>query len=441
MTAPSAVAAPPHCLPANEAARLIAAGSLGALELAEACLARIAQRDGELRAWAFVEPEQVRAEAASRDRTRHRGPLAGIPIGVKDIIDTADMPTEMGSPIYRGHRPPADAACVGLLRMAGAVIMGKTVTTEFAGSHPGPTTNPHDPTRTPGGSSSGSAAAVADGMVPVALGTQTGGSVLRPSAYCGIIGFKPTFGTFNLGGVKPAAESLDTLGLHARSLEDIELVAACLAGRPARALKAGPDAPRIGVCRTPMWDAAAPETMAALEDAAARLGAAGAHVSEVVLAPEFAAIDAARELINAYERSRLMAHEWTHHRDLLSERLRAILTQGYDMPYDDYIGAMELAGRCRHRIGESFAGLDVILAPAADGEAPPGLGATGNARFQGIWTFLHLPTITLPTHLSPAGMPVGIQLVGRHRGERLLLDAAKWAFDTLGPATARMQAA
>ena len=254
------------------------------------------------------------AAARELDRGPIRGALHGVPIGIKDVIDTADQPTEMGSPIYRGHRPACDAACVALLRAAGAVILGKTVTCEFAGMTAGPTTNPHNPAHTPGGSSSGSAAAVADLMLPAALGTQTGGSVLRPAAYCGVIGYKPTFGAFNRAGLKFAAESLDTIGLMARSLDDIELVTSVLLGGQPGAPVALGAAPAIGLCRTPLWDTAQPETKHAVEDAAARLAQAGAAVREVVLPADFAGLKtAARETINNYERSKSMAAEWASH--------------------------------------------------------------------------------------------------------------------------------
>jgi amidase len=217
---------------------MISTGRTSAEAVVQACLDRIAERDPDVHAWAFIDPSQALEQARRLDRSESFGPLHGVPIAVKDIIDTCDMPTSMGSPIYAGFQPRGDAACVALVRNAGAVILGKTVTAEFASSAPGPTVNPHNHRHTPGGSSSGSAAAVADYMVPVAFGTQTGGSVLRPSAYCGIIGYRPTFGMFNMTGVKPAAQSLDTLGLHARSLDDIELLTAVLVGRdrPVKAL-------------------------------------------------------------------------------------------------------------------------------------------------------------------------------------------------------------
>ena len=257
---------------AVEAAALIAAGKLTAVKLAEDCLARVAAREEAVQAWAYIDPQQVLAEARARDAEPPRSPLHGIPVAIKDIIDTGDMPTEYGSPIYAGHRPRADAACVALLRNAGAVIMGKTVTAEFAMSHPGKTRNPLNKAHTPGGSSSGSAAAVADWMSPLALGTQTGGSVLRPAAFCGVVGFKPTFDAINPAGVKPNSASYDTVGLIARSVADVALGFAVMtnSGAAGSALPAV-DKPRIGFCRTPQWPKAEACTMAALEDAASRL--------------------------------------------------------------------------------------------------------------------------------------------------------------------------
>ena len=272
-------------------ARAIADGRTTSEVAVGACLARIAEREDVVRAWAFLDPDLALAQARACDTaTAPVGPLHGVPVGIKDIFDTADMPTGMGSPIYAGHRPAADAAAVAMLRAAGAVILGKTVTAEFAGTHPGATTNPHDPARTPGGSSQGSAAGVADGMVPVALGTQTGGSVLRPSSYCGIVGFKPSFGTFNRAGIKFAAESLDTIGLHARNLEDVVLLRDVLTGRNPDGIAPFDKSPRIGVCRTPLWHLAEPETVAAVEDAAEAIRRAGAAVQDPTSTVRFESI-------------------------------------------------------------------------------------------------------------------------------------------------------
>ena len=394
-------------LTATEIVRATFAGETTCEAVVRDCLARIAAREGDVHAWASIDPELALRAGARARSSSVRGPLHGVPIGVKDIIDTFDLPTEMGSPIYRGHRPAADAACVGLVRAAGAVILGKTVTCEFAGMTPGITANPHDIAHTPGGSSSGSGAAVADHMVPAAFGTQTGGSVLRPAAYCGVFGFKPTFGAFNRRGVYPAAESLDTLGLIARSLDDIELLSTVLELRTPSALGSLDRPPRVGLCRTPLWDTAQPETVAAIEDAATRLGKAGAQVREVTLPDAFSGLrNAARETINNYERAAAMAHEWNNHREQISERLRKRIAIGRAMPHEDYLAALRLGEDCRARLPAVFDGVDVLLAPCANGEAPRGLGETGDPGFQAIWTILHTPC-PHTTHAPRAKRPAG----------------------------------
>jgi len=422
-------------LSASAVAEKIAAGETTAVAVTEACLARIEAREGELHAWAFIDADLALQQARACDNTTPQGLLHGVPLGVKDIIDTSDMPTQMGSPIYAGRRPPADAACVALVRGAGAIVLGKTVTTEFAGSFPGPTTNPYDSTRSPGGSSSGSAAAVADFMAPAAFGTQTGSSILRPSAYCGVIGYKPTFGTFNIAGIKAASQSLDTLGLHVRSLDDIQLLTAVLVNRPLEPLEAPAAGPKIGVCRTPLWDVAQPETQAAVEDAASRLAQAGANVREVTTPNAFDILEDARIAINCYERSRHMTNEWRDHRDALSDMFQAVMQTGLDMPYGDYVAAMRLTEDCRQQSDAVFDGLDILLAPCVDGEAPEGLEYSGNPRLPGFWTAIRLPAISLPTHTGPNGLPVGIQLVGRYRDDDRLLSVAKWVLEKLGSPT------
>lgn len=418
---------------ACEIALSIAKGETSAEAVVRDCLARIEEREQIVHAWAFLDPDLALRQARERDRSTVRGPLHGVPIGVKDIIDTAGMPTEMGSPIYRGHRPPADAACVAQVLAAGAVILGKTVTAEFAGMTPGPTANPHNRLHTPGGSSSGSGAAVADFMVPVAFGTQTGGSVLRPAAFCGVVGYKPTFGRYNRAGVKAAAESLDTLGLLARSIDDVALLDSVLAGGIAPSFRSLDLPPVIGVCRTHLWPMALPETVEAIDDAAARLGAAGARVSEVTLPEAFTGLTRARELINNFERARAMGYEWHNCRGLISERLRRCIQQGFETPRGDYVAALQLASDCRARLDALFGGLDVLLAPCVPGEAPFGLESTGDPRFQELWTLLHAPAMTLPTHSGPCRLPVGIQLVGRRFGDEKLLAVARWIWDRLGP--------
>jgi len=420
-------------LTAAEIVHATTAGEISCEAVTRACLDRIAARESVVHAWASFDPELALKQARALDRATTRGPLHGVPVGVKDIIDTFDQPTEMGSPIYRGHRPAADAACVALVRAAGAVILGKTVTCEFAGMTPLDTTNPHDVARTPGGSSSGSGAAVADRMAPVAFGTQTGGSVLRPASYCGVFGFKPTYNAFNRRGVFPAAESLDTIGLMARSIDDIELFSDVLELRPAAQPITLTRAPRIGLCRTPMWSTAQPETAAAVEDAAAQLGKAGAQVREIVLPEAFAGLrNAARETINNYERAAAMAHEWNTQREAISERLRKRLEIGRATPHADYLAALKLVEDCRMLLGDVFADCDVLLAPAVHGEAPLGLGETGDPGFQAIWTALYTPAMTMPTYRGPNRMPVGIQLVALPHEDRRLFAAARWVWQHIG---------
>ena len=287
-----------HELGAAEAARRIARGELTSEALVSACLARIVERDGQVQAWAYLEPDYALAQARELDRGPRRGPLHGVPFGIKDVFDTADLPTEYNSSIYRGHRPRADAACVMALRQAGAVILGKTVSTEYAYSNPSKTRNPHNPAHTPGGSSSGSAAAVADFMVPAALGTQTAGSVIRPAAYCGAVGCKPSFGLVNRAGLKMQAESLDTIGAFARHPEDLALVLEALSGRAPPDFGAAIERPRVGLCRTPRWGDADAATHANLEAAAQRLAQAGARSSRSTYRK------AARRSSSATQRSR-----------------------------------------------------------------------------------------------------------------------------------------
>lgn len=421
-----------NSLSATEIAAGVAAGTFTAEAVTAACLNRIAEREDAVGAWEFLDPEIALAQARAIDASDVKGPLAGVPVGVKDIIDTYDMPTGMGSPIYDEHRPPADASCVAQMRAAGAVILGKTVTCEFAGLTPRKTANPHDPARTPGGSSSGSAAAVADEMIPLAFGTQTGGSVLRPSSYCGIVGYKPSFDTFSLTGVYPAAESLDTLGLHARNLDDIELASAALLRRPVEPAQEIKKPPVVGLCKTPMWDQAQPETREAVEAAAAAMQAAGAMVRDFELPEEFDWLGELRGMINGWERADVMADEWARNRDALSDQMQATIQGGLDTPYRDYVDAMHLMETCRGRTTQSFEGCDVLLTPAVDGEAPVGLAETGSPRFQALWTMLHTPTITLPTHEGPNGLPVGIQLVAPYRADRSLIGISRWAMEVCG---------
>ncbi|MCS0496567.1 amidase [Ancylobacter sp. MQZ15Z-1] len=421
----SAVPEALNALSAMEMVRGISGGRFTAEAVMRACLERVAAREPEVKAWAALDAEKALAAARLADRTPARGLLHGVPFGVKDVIETGELPTAMGSPLYEGYRPRVDAACVALARAAGALVLGKTITAEFAGSAPTHTHNPLALERTPGGSSSGSAAAVADLMVPVAYGTQTGGSILRPASFCGVIGFKPTFGTFNPVGVKPAAESFDTVGLIARTLDDIELFASVLSND--EAMHVVPETPpRVGIFRTHLWDTAQPETVEAIEVAAHTLGSAGATVIEIPVPAYFERMTAERAVINAYERAQSLAAEWQFGRDAFSPQMIATCEKGFAIGRHEYVEAQIHVAQYRRAAAGLFEQVDVLLTPCVPGEAPQGLAYAGDPRFQEIWTMLHLPSLTLPTHRGPNGLPVGIQLVAAHYCETLLLGAARW---------------
>ena len=410
-----------------EAAALMASGKLSAVQLAEDCLARIEQREQDVQAWAYIDPQHVLAQAQASDRQRRRSPLHGIPVAVKDIIDTSDMPTEYGSPIYAGHRPRTDAACVAMLRNAGALVMGKAVTAEFASQHPGKTRNPHNTAHTPGGSSSGSAAAVADFMVPLALGTQTGGSVIRPSAFCGIVGFKPTFNVINRVGVKPNSESLDTVGILARTVPDAALTFSILTAQDIPDFGAAAMSnPRIGFYRTPQWRHADRATAEALEAALPRLAKAGARVTEAVLPEIFGDAVAAQGRISDYEFSRALLHERLNFSGKISATLNKKLAQSDKCTAAQYIAARKLLTECRRLLDDAFVDFDILLVPSTPGEAPAGIETTGEAIFNRMWTALHVPAVTVPVFTGPAGLPIGAQLIGPFGMDHKTLVHAEW---------------
>jgi Asp-tRNA(Asn)/Glu-tRNA(Gln) amidotransferase A subunit family amidase len=389
---------------------------LSAGDLVRQCLARIAEREPVVQAWEVLDAEGALAEARRIDALRDRPPLCGLPVGVKDLIDTADLPTAYGSPMYRGHRPSRDAECVRRLRDAGAIVLGKTVTTEFAVYSPGKTRNPRDPSRTPGGSSSGSAAAVADGMVPVALGSQTAGSVIRPASYCGVIGYKPTYGLLPLEGVHPLSPSLDTLGVFAGSLQDIPPVISALSQAPAMPIRTR--RPRLGLCRTEAWPRAAPQTQQLIEKAAKALGA-----GDVELAPSFAGLIDAQIAIMGAEAALTMREE---PQSELTARLREFLGEGAGVSPERLAAVREQAQRCRRELDRVFDDLDALITPATTGDAPEGLGATGDPVFCRIWTLLGVPCISLPVLTGPAGLPIGLQIVARRGSDDEVLSAAAW---------------
>ena len=411
------------CPTAIAAARRIADGTLTSEALVRACLDRIREREPLVQAWQHLDMDTALRMARHVDRCGS-GALKGLPIGVKDIIDTVDMPTGYGSPLYETSRPPRDAACVALARHAGALILGKTVTTEFAYFQPGKTRNPRDPDRTPGGSSSGSAAAAASGMVPLAFGTQTAGSIIRPASFCGCVGYKPTFGLIDRTGVRPFADSLDTVGVFATTVEDAAFFASVVAGRPNLHIADEVFRPRIGLTRTHAWEAAEPATATALDEAAARLRAAGLEVRKVALPERWLGLLEAQKTIMAFEAARSHAPEMLTAPDRLSVKLRELLEAGAVIAAEDYDAAKVLVAEARAGFGDVLDGLDVLLTPSAPGEAPVGLGATGDPVFNRLWTALGVPCISVPGLTGPMGMPVGVQVVGRWGDDRHTLAAS-----------------
>jgi Asp-tRNA(Asn)/Glu-tRNA(Gln) amidotransferase A subunit family amidase len=429
-------------LSASDAAKAIRDGAISAEQLVAACLARVREVDDKVQAWQFLDPEHALAQARTLDQARREGrptgPLHGVPVGIKDIVDTGDMPTEDGTVLHAGRMPTADAIVVASLRAAGAVIMGKTVTTECAYFSPGKTRNPHNPEHTPGGSSSGSAAAVAAGMVPVALGSQTNGSVVRPAAFCGVYGFKPTHGLIPRGGILRLSRTLDHVGVFARTLEDVALVCESLVGHDERdpdtrpraripfsavAAEEPPLPPLLAFVRTPVWDRAAPDTREAFEELVAALDD---RVQELEL-PESArsAWDWHRTIMDAEMAASLDA-EWERGRDRLSEALRALLARGRETSALEYQRALARIPLINEGFTELFSRFDAILTPSAPGTAPRGLASTGDPAFCTLWTLCGMPALNLPLMHGSNGLPLGAQLVGPRYGDARLLRTARW---------------
>lgn len=412
----------PYQLTAAEAADLIGERKLSCEELVRSCLARIERREPQVRAWLHLDPDLALRNARELDRRRSTSRLHGLPIGVKDVIDTADMPTTQNSPIYANCRVGRDAACVAVVRHSGALILGKTDTVEFAaGGRKALTRNPFNPSHTPGGSSSGSGAAVGDFHVPLAFGTQTAGSVIRPAAFNGVYAFKPSWSLVSREGLRMSALSLDTAGWFGRSVEDLILVAEAfrLPKMDAPARIAGL---RVGLCRSPVWDKAEPATRDALAAAAQRLEAAGATVEELELPARFRGLTEARELIGRAEGSAAFLPEYLGAYDKLMPDLRSRVELRAAFPTEKLLESYALADGCRREFDLMFGpALDVVLTPSAPGEAPEGLQTTGNWVFNEIWTLLHVPCIAVPVGRGPLGLPVGVQLVGRRLADSRLL--------------------
>ena len=429
-------------LGATEAAAAIRDGQITSEELVDACLARIDEVEQSVQAWAFLEAKHALEQARAADETRRRGKpvgaLHGVPVGIKDNIDTADMPTEDGTPLHAGRRPRKDATVVSLLRRAGAVILGKTVTTELAVYAPGKTRNPHDPARTPGGSSSGSAAAVAAQMVPLAIGSQTNGSVIRPASYCGIVGYKPTHGLISRGGILRQSRVLDQVGVFARSLADAALLAQELMAfdssdpdlRPCASprlldfvTRPLPLPPRFAFVKTPMWDQASADTQAAFAELVESLGN---QVTEVTLPEPFADAVTLHRLIMESDLALSFAPEYQHGAAQLSATLRQMIERGQRHLAVDYNRAVARIPIFNAALDDVFHEFHAIVTPATIGEAPRGLETTGNPVFCTLWTLCGLPTITVPIMQGAEGLPLGVQLVGPRGDDARLLQCARW---------------
>lgn len=430
-----------------QAATEIRASRLDSAELVRACLDRVNAADGAIGAWAFLDPEHAMSQAKAMDERRASGAqlgrLHGVPIAIKDIFDTGDMPTEMGSPIHKDRTPRRDAAVVARLRAAGAVIMGKTVTTEFAYFHPGKTRNPHDPKRTPGGSSSGSAAAVASMMVPGALGSQTNGSTIRPAAFCGTVGYKPTHGLIPRSGGLLLSRTLDHVGIFTRTVEDAGLMAEAMMGHDAGdpdtkpfavpplaklAAEEPPVAPRFAFLKTPAWERAEKQTHEAFAELVESLGDG---VEEIELPSVADDIFGMHRTIMDVEMARALRREYEHARDQMSPKLRELIERGLRHPAIEYRRALDEIETINAIVDDVFNEYDVILTPAAPGEAPLGIEATGDPAFCTIWTYLGLPAVTMPLLTGEAGLPMGVQLIARRGYDARALRTAKWLADTL----------
>ena len=414
-------------LTASEAAARIADGALSSEELVRACLERIRAREEQVRAWSFIDPDLALAQARERDKTARASHLHGLPIGVKDTIDTGDMPTQYNSPIYVDYRPARDAACVNVIRHAGAVVMGKTETMEFAAAgRLAASRHPADFNRSPGGSSSGSAAAVADFMVPLALATQTGGSTIRPAAFCGIYGMKPSWGVVSFEGAIQYSVSLDTIGWYGRSVPDLGLLYSVfqVPGGPPPAAPAARDL-RIGVCRSPAWDEAEPETHAALGEAAERLRGAGVTVEDFDLPAEFDGLLEAQFTIMHGEGRAAFLPLYGSHNHLLNDELKARVENRQEITLEKLAACYDLAAACRRRFPDLFAGFDALVTPSARGEAIPYEQGHGDPIFNNMWTLMHAPCVAIPGFRGPTGFPVGVQLVAPRFGDARLLAVAE----------------
>jgi Asp-tRNA(Asn)/Glu-tRNA(Gln) amidotransferase A subunit family amidase len=411
-------------LSALDLATQVEAGTLTPATIVEQCADAIAAREDTIGAFTYLDLDRARKMAREDAARLITGALRGLPVGLKDIYDTYDMPTEYGSAAYKGHRPASDASTVTMLRRAGGIMLGKTVTTEFAHQQTGKTRNPHNPEHTPGGSSSGSAAAVAAGMVPIATGSQTAGSVIRPGAYCGVAAFKPSYKLLPTIGVKCYAWSLDTVGLYGAGVADVAFATAAMSGRDLRVDRAAPSAPRVALVRTHIWADASADMQNAVEQTARALETAGASVKDATLPPLLQDAWRAHKVITLYEAARSYAFEYDNKRDLLGPKTVAMLDEASQVSVDAYDDARRATKRARLALADLMHDFDVILTPSAPGAAPHGIGATGVASFNWLWTLMGTPCVNVPGLSDAAGLPLGVQIVGRFGRDRGALESA-----------------
>ncbi|MFT5134410.1 MAG: Asp-tRNA(Asn)/Glu-tRNA(Gln) amidotransferase A subunit family amidase [Gammaproteobacteria bacterium] len=409
---------------AVDAVKTIKSGEITSEALVESCLRRIDLRESSVQAWECIDRDLALRQARDQDRQEKTGTLQGVPIGIKDIVDTDDLPTAYGSPIYSGHQPKVNAECIKRLKAAGAVIMGKTVTTEFAFLHPGKTRNPHNVEHTPGGSSSGSAAAVADKHVPLALGTQTAGSIVRPASFCGVVGYKPTYNSFSFEGIHPFAPSFDTLGGFARSVEDIVLLRSVLGDDDSSIESQRPD--NIGIMQGPYWENAESTTRALFAQISHLLSKAGIKTNLVELPRVFNEINEAHRKVMFGECVQTLGSLYLNHKEQFSEELIKDYEFGLTLSKSEIEDARMLINKCREESTLVFSNYDLILTPASPGKAPKGLGSTGDSVFNKMWTAMGLPCLSLPFPQKENELPLGVQLVGAFGGDRKLLSSALW---------------
>ena len=441
----------PYTLTATEAVQAIASGRLSSVDLVKSCLAQIADTDASITAWAYLDPESALAQAAECDRIRKAGlgtgPLHGLPVGLKDVIDTRDMPTQRGTDIFKDRQPDKDARLVERLRESGAVIMGKTVTTELAFVHANDTRNPHNPEHSPGGSSSGSAAAVAACHVPLAVGTQTNGSVIRPASFCGTFGFKPTRGVISRAGVLKTSDSLDQVGRFGRSLEDVALLTDALAGydqadscsfaRPRPQMRAGaqaeaPVAPDLVWFNLPFYDRLSPDAHEGME---AVLDVLGPRITRMAAADTLANLVAVQARIHEYEICQHQAAVFDANFEDLSRELQLIVARGRKISEAEYTDALAVKASAQTFFDELFVEFDAIIAPCATGEAPKFGSGTGDPIFCTLWTLAGLPCVSLPLLVGDNNLPIGVQLIGPIEKDDRLLRTARWLQLHLAQAT------